>query len=225
MDSLIKNIQFNINPSVYTKYPESSKLGKSILLGSVELMCELGYEQFTFKKLAEHIGSTEASVYRYFENKHKLLIYLNLWYWNWQEYRLVFGLNNIPDPRQRLKRAIELLTENIEDDSDFSHMSESKLHQIIISESSKVYLSKMVDKDNSEGFFKPFKDVVARVSEIIVEISPNYKYPHMLATSIIEGAHHHMFYAEHLPGLTDCVKGEDSVKDFYLSMVNQLFNE
>lgn len=223
MESLIKNIRFNINPTVYSKVPESSTLGKKILKGSVELMFELGYDDFTFKKLAQHIGSTEASIYRYFDNKHKLLIYLFLWYWNWQEYRLVFGLNNITDARDRLNKAITLLTQSIEDDSDFSHISESLLHRIIITESPKVYLSKMVDQDNSDGYFKPYKDVVKRVSDIISEISPKYKYPHMLATNIIEGAHHHRFYAEHLPGLTDKVKGEDTATSFFLSLVNELF--
>ena len=49
---------------------------------------QLGFEQFTFKKLARAIGSTEASVYRYFDNKHRLLTYLIAWYWKWMEYQI-----------------------------------------------------------------------------------------------------------------------------------------
>ena len=37
-------------------------------------------EEFTFRKLAQKINTTEASVYRYFENKHRLLIYILAWY-------------------------------------------------------------------------------------------------------------------------------------------------
>lgn len=222
MDNVIQNIRFNINPGAYSKYPESSELGKKILQGSIDLMDELGYEQFTFKKLAEHIGSTEASIYRYFENKHKLLVYLILWYWNWQEYRLAFGLNNIPDPKERLFKAIEIITEPITEDHSFSYINEVKLHSLIVTESPKVYLSKLVDTDNAEGYFKPYKDVVKRISDIILEINADYKYPHMLVSSILEGAHHQRFYAEHLPSLTDTVKGEDAVSAFYQQLVNQV---
>ena len=59
-------------------------------------MVEIGFESFTFKKLAAKIESTEASVYRYFENKHKLLIYLVSWYWNWVEYRLDMEITHPP---------------------------------------------------------------------------------------------------------------------------------
>lgn len=40
------------------------------------MIYKTGYEAFTFKKLAEDIGTTEAGIYRYFENKYKLLVYL-----------------------------------------------------------------------------------------------------------------------------------------------------
>ena len=33
----------------------------------------LGFEDFTFKKLGQEIGSNESSVYRYFDSKHKLI--------------------------------------------------------------------------------------------------------------------------------------------------------
>ena len=44
---------------------------ESILSKSIELMEQMGYEQLTFKKIATAIESTEASVYRYFQNKHQ----------------------------------------------------------------------------------------------------------------------------------------------------------
>ena len=59
---------------------------------------EIGFENFTFKKLGEQIGSNESSIYRYFESKHKLMLYLSSWYWAWIEYRLVFATNNINNP-------------------------------------------------------------------------------------------------------------------------------
>ncbi|MDH5608082.1 MAG: TetR/AcrR family transcriptional regulator, partial [Cyclobacteriaceae bacterium] len=40
------------------------------------MIAQIGFERFNFKKLSTTINSTEASVYRYFKNKHQLLDYL-----------------------------------------------------------------------------------------------------------------------------------------------------
>lgn len=149
----LSNMTIQVNSSIYLKNPESSDLGKRILEGSVSMIHELGFEQFTFRKLAIAIGSTEASIYRYFENKHMLLLYLTSWYWGWMEYKLVFKLANIEDKQDRLTRAISLLTKTVEEDSNFSHINEIKLHQIVIAESSKAYLIKEVDTVNESGVF------------------------------------------------------------------------
>ena len=192
-----------------------------ILTASIELIDEIGYEAFTFRKLAHKISSTEASIYRYFENKYKILLYLSAWYWNWMEYRLSFRLANIDSAQRRLDIAIAVLTEPIIVDSAFSHINEVKLNRIIIGESSKCYLSKGVDDENELGVFIAYKRLVQKVSEIITEINARYKYPHMLISTLIEGAHLQRFFADHLPRLTDTVKGEDSVTSFYQEMVNK----
>ena len=67
-----------------------------------------------------------------------------------------------------------------------------------------------------------YKEVVQRVSDIILEIKSDFKYPHMLVSTVIEGSHHQRFFAEHLPRLTDIVEGEDAVSTFYIELV---FNE
>lgn len=212
-------IDLKINKNVYLKNPNSSELGARIISGSIDLIDELGFENFTFKKLAKSISTTEASVYRYFESKHHVLIYLVIWYWSWQQYRLSIKLANIDNPKERLKRAIVLLTEKIEIDSDFSKINEIKLNRIVISESSKIYLNKMVHKDNELGFFVQYKEIVEVVSLIVLEINSEYKYPHMLVSTFIEGAHHQQFFSENLPRLTDLVKEEDSITKFYVNLV------
>ena len=215
----LPTITLRINEHVYVKDPQSSDLGKRILRGSIELMDELGFEQFTFRKLAESIESTEASVYRYFESKHKLLLYLTSWYWSWLEYRLIFSQANIEDPCDRLVRGLNVLTEVVKEDGDFLFINEVKLQHIVISESSKAYLTREVDEENKYGIFSGYKNLVARVSNVILEINPNYKYPHMLVSTVIEGAHHQRYFAEHLPRLTDTIKGEDAVQEFYRALV------
>ncbi|MGB0887289.1 MAG: TetR/AcrR family transcriptional regulator [Vicingaceae bacterium] len=221
MEGLLSKISIQVNDKIYLKDPESSELGKRILNSGIDMIDELGFEGFTFRKLATEIKSTEASIYRYFESKHKLLLYLTSWYWSWTEYKLVFGLANIESPKNRLTKAILLLTEEVKEDSDFSHINEIKLSHIVISESSKVYLNKVVDEENKEGVFSGYKLIVQRVTDIILEINPTYKYPHMLVSTIIEGSHHQRFFTEHLPKLTDIIKGEDAITCFYNQLILQ----
>ncbi len=188
------------------------------MTGSIDLLVELGLENFTFRKLSKQVGTTEASVYRYFENKHKLLVYLVMWYWGWMEYRLAFSLANVPSAEDRLRRAIKLLTEEIVEDSNFSHVNEVKLNRIVVGESLKVYLNRHVDDENEGGAFSYYKQLIQRISAIIIELNPAFPYPHMLVSTIIEGAHLQRFFADHLPLVTDKREGEDSVVCFFTQM-------
>lgn len=219
MDSFFSQFALKVNPSVYLKDPETSKLGKRIIEGSINLIDKDGFDHFTFKKLAEEINSTESSIYRYFENKHKLLLYLTSWYWAWLESHLVFGIINIEDKEEQLRRAIDILTKKVEKDGSYAHINEIKLNQIIITESSKSYMHKEVDAENKEGAFLGYKNIVAKVADIILAINPNYKYPNMLISTVIEGAHHQRFFQDHLPQLSNHYENEDSVITFYTDLV------
>ncbi|MFY0627614.1 MAG: TetR family transcriptional regulator [Reichenbachiella sp.] len=219
MKDLLSKVHIDVNESIYLKNPESSELGRKIIKGSIDMVHAHGFEDFTFKKLGKEIHSTEASIYRYFESKHKLLLYLTTWYWGWMEYRLVFAMANIPSSIERLQKALRLLTEQVKEDGNFSHINEEKLNYIVISESSKSYLTRDVDVENKHGVFSGYKEIVARISDIVLEINPNYKYPHMLISTVIEGAHLQRYFAVHLPRLTDVIVGEDSIVEFYKEMV------
>jgi AcrR family transcriptional regulator len=198
-----------MNEALFLRNPESSDLGKKILKHSVQLVYKNGFEAFTFKKLAEDIGTTEAGIYRYFENKHKLLLYLTAWYWAWLEFQISFHTNNIKDPAVKLKRVIKLLATAVEEDEQTSYLNESLLHQIIIAEGSKAYLTKQVGEDNKQQFFKPYKDLCAVIGNIISECSKKYKYPKSLASTIIEMAHFQNFFMNNLPSLTDFSKTKE----------------
>ena len=219
MKGLLANVSIQVNENIYLKDPETSNLGIKIIRGSIDLIEEMGFEAFTFRKLGIGINSNEASIYRYFESKHKVLLYLTSWYWSWMEYRLVFAFANVESPLVRLEKAIKVLTEEVVVDGSFDHINEIKLHRIVIRDSSKAYSTKDVDEENKAGLFVGYKTLVARVSNVINEINPTYKYPHMLVSTIMEGANHQHYFAEHLPRLTDIIKGEDAVVDFYKQMV------
>ncbi|MEM9679423.1 MAG: helix-turn-helix domain-containing protein [Bacteroidota bacterium] len=212
-------IHIVINVTLYTKNPDSSELGRKIICHSIIMIDELGFEAFTFKKLGQRIGSNESSIYRYFESKHQLLVYLICWYWSWVEYHLVFSTTNVSSPEERLKSAINILTRKVDVDHSFSYIDEVILGRIIIAESNKDYHTKEVDRENEKGYFKTYKRVVQRVSDLVLEINHDYEFPHMLISTIIEGAHQQRYFSEHLPSLTDVDKGKDTVVEFYNNLV------
>lgn len=206
------HLQIKMNEKLFLRDPEQSELGNKIIQESIRLIHQIGFEAFTFKKLANDIGSTEAGIYRYFENKHRLLIYLTAWYWNWLEYQVTYRTNNIQDPMVKLKIVIKLLATTVENDTSTRHVDESILHQIIITEGSKAYLTKRVSEDNKDRLFKPYKDLCARIGNMILECSPNYPYPKSLASTIIEMAHFQNFFMNHLPSLTDFTENKDEAE-------------
>ncbi|HSI91347.1 MAG TPA: TetR/AcrR family transcriptional regulator [Adhaeribacter sp.] len=220
MRSLLANIKIQVEEKVYLRDPDATETGRKIVSNAILLIDELGLEAFTFKKLAERIESTEATVYRYFESKHKLLVYLISWYWNWLEYKLVFATNNIASPQDRLKIAIQILAGSIENDDNFGHIDEVTLQRIVISESAKAYLTKDVDEDNREGYFRSYKRLCHRIVEIVSEINPAYKYPDSLVSTIAESAHYQKFFSLHLPSLTNVGKKEDGSLVAFLTQLD-----
>ena len=218
MQAILSNITISVNDKLYVKNPETSTLGKKIIGQSILLIDEIGFDNFTFKKLGERIGSNESSLYRYFENKHKLLLYLSSWYWGWMEYRLVFATNNISNPLEKLKKAIAIVTEKIEDDSETLHINEAILNKIIVSEFTKTILTKEVDEENKIGFFLVYKRVINRIITMIEEVNADYPYAKSLASSIVEGALHQHFLKDHLKTITNC-DDTNSPSHFYQNMI------
>lgn len=196
-------ILIDVDKKLYIKDPNSSGLGAQIIRESISMIDSIGFEAFTFKKLAAKVGATEPSIYRYFESKHKLLLYLLAWYWNWMDYKLVLATANIQSPEEKLKVAIKLLVEPIEEDPNFEDVDEAALYRIVVSESSKAYLVKDVDAVNKEGLFLSYKRLCNRAASIVQEINPKYRFPRALISTIVESSHDQKYFAEHLPSLTD----------------------
>ncbi len=219
-------LQIKMNEKLFIKDPQQTELGKKIVLHSVQLIHDEGFEAFTFKKLAQSIGTTEAGIYRYFENKHRILIYITAWYWSWLEYQVTFHLNNISDPVVRLKKTITLLATPIDDNITTTYVNECILYQIIITEGTKAYLTKKVSIDNKDHLFKPYKDLCAKIGNIILECNPDYLYPKSLSSTIIEMAHLQTFFMHNLPSLTDFgnEKNEANIILFLESLVFSSLN-
>ncbi len=205
-------IHIKMNEKLFLRNPEESELGRKIIQYGIVLIHKIGFESFTFKKLAKEIKTTEAGIYRYFENKHRLLIYLVDWYWNWQEYRLMIETKNLKSAELKLKKAIQLLATPVEDDKNTAHINEKLLFEIVMMEGAKSYLTKTVTEDNKNKLFQPYKDLCARIANIILECNPKYKFPRSLSSTIIEMAHSQNYYLINLPSLTDFSNVKDAPK-------------
>ncbi len=224
MKDLLSNLKISVPDKIYIKDPETSQLGKRIIENSIVIINEIGFESFTFKKLGNRIGSNESSIYRYFESKHKLLLYLSSWYWAWLEYQLVLETFSISNAKEKLKKAISILTRTVEEDSNFSHINEVLLYKIIMNESSKSFLTKEVDNDNKEGYFEVYKRLVTRLEQMIANVNSDYKFALSLASTIIEGGLHQHFLNNHFPSITNCDNNKVATK-FFLHLVFHTLNE
>ena len=213
-------LSFKVNEHIYLRDPESSELGKQIVKNAIDLIYELGFEHFTFKKLATKMSTTEASIYRYFENKHRLLLYILNWYWSYMEFLVDFTIQNIQDPKEKLIKIINLFTQSLPESVGQLDYNKSYLNQIVLSESSKVYLIKEVKEINSFQVFKPYKDLCNKISEVMLSLNPTYTYSRSLSSTLIETAHSQQYFSKNLPRLTDISTDKD--EKFVFNYLNQL---
>ncbi len=199
-------LRFELPEKLYLKDPQGTTYGRRLLPNAIELIDEIGFESFNFKKLAQRMASSEVSIYRYFENKHLLLLYLNCWYCEWVTYLIDLQIVNLQDSKEKLRRAIHCMIHANSESHLSDYINESKLFQIIMKESSKTYHIAGVDEENKFGFFLPYKALVARVADVILEINPSFSYAKSLSSTIFEMINSQIYYAEHLPRLTDLKK-------------------
>jgi AcrR family transcriptional regulator len=208
----------------YKKQPESSELGKRITTEGLALMQEIGFEGFTFKKLADRLQTTEASVYRYFDNKHHLLLYYMSIYWLWLEYHLTFGTQNIADPQERLNKALEMITRPEQHAWPIKELSFEQLLHLVITEWGKIYFTSQIDKEDAAGLFVDYKRLCKRLSNLVAQCAPAYPYPNTLISTAMNMLFVQRFYAHHLPSLTDLEQDDVRMTEFVTNLVNGALN-
>ncbi len=220
-------IKFDLNAGLYIKDPQDSILGRKIIQFSVEMIHAIGFESFNFKKLAAEINSTEASIYRYFENKHLLLLYLVNWYWEWIIYLIQFNTVNVVDAKEKLKIVVHSLVFATTENLMVEFINVNKLHKIVVFEGTKAYHTVEVDKENSIGLFKSYKDLTAMIASIITSVNPEFKYPSTLASNLYEMSNNQLYFANYLPKLTDIhlkTNQETEVEKMLNYFLNKLLN-
>ena len=215
-------IKLEVDARLYVKDPTSSELGERIVEHGILMMDEMGLEDFTFRKLAQRIGTTEASVYRYFSSKQRLLLYLTAWYWNWVEYRLRLATENIALPEERLRLAIRELTRPIVKDESTPRIDEAALYRVVVTESAKAYMHAAAEVEGREGFYRAYQRFVRTVAQMIRDINPDYPHPIALVSTVLESGHMQKYFTEHLPFLTD-LRPEETHRETTTFLTNLVF--
>lgn len=214
----LMQVNVQVTEPVYLKDPQATELGRRIIGQSIELIDTLGLEKFTFGKLAAALGTAESSIYRYFENKHRLLIYLIGWYWSWREYKLVFDTANITDASERLERAVRSITEPVTEKGNFGYLDLGALYRIAVNESAKAYMTKEVEDELKEGCFSSFRSLCDRLRNMMLAVAPRHPYPALLASHVVDGSMIQRFFADHLPALTER-NAKTRIPDHFVHMV------
>ncbi len=223
VDSNLKNtylaiIMMKSERKFFLKDPETSELGKKIINQSIILIDEIGFDEFTFKKLAHEINSTEASIYRYFENKHQLLFYLLLWYWNWLKYNIDFHTINQKTPKDKLKAIIKVISFPLEEDPSEKFVDESTLSHIAIIESGRMYSKKFLKDPLLVEVYNSYKEACFKIASVLKSINPKYSHSLSLASILITTAHKQKINAIHLKEITD-LNDSIQIQSFLENMV------
>lgn len=217
------SVIIRVSPKLSVRDPLETELGKKIVAEGLKLMDKIGFDAFTFKKLASQIDSTEASIYRYFKCKIQFLNYAVSWYWHWVDYTIDVRTTNLTDKKKRLEVAIIVLVESDREDPIIDHIDEGVLYRVITKEAARIFLTR-----NSEGI--PAKDVFSgydllfdKIFKMIIALNPKYKHPRTLTRALISLAHKHAFDSEFLEGTSARVlhKGDErkrETKEFLYNM-------
>jgi AcrR family transcriptional regulator len=208
----MNRVLFQLSDKLYVRDPLKTETGKAIISNSVHLIGDLGFDNVTFRKIAEQMKSTEATIYRYFENKFRLLQYLADWYWTAMNFEIEFHLNNVTDAEEKLKICLQLLA-GARKPVNVSPIDHQMLHRIVIAEFDKTYLYRSIDRDYKNGLLGPFNDTCKTIADIVREINPKYAFPHSLVSTAISAAIQQIYFSRHMPLLSDIKNDQKIMND------------
>ena len=197
------NISISVHPNTYLRDPMDTTLGKKIIKHSIDILSETGYQCFNFRNLAKDMKSTEASVYRYFENKHMLLVYLCSWYWDYLNYLIEIDTRNVTDPEQKLKIAVRTIVNGPSAPNPSDFIDQSKLSTIIVENFFKAMFNKTTTVEEKENLFANYRNLNANLTAIVKEYNADFKYPCAIASTIIKMSIDHSYYADQICSLTE----------------------
>lgn len=139
-------------------------------------------------------------------------------------FEMNFQVQNINKPEEQLRVCLQILAGT----KGFVHVSSidlKTLQRIVISEGDKAYLSRSIDTDYREGLLDPFKNTCEQISMIVNEINPKYPFAHSLISTAMTAANHQIFFAMHLPTLSDIKNDKKAMNErLYRFLENFVLN-
>jgi AcrR family transcriptional regulator len=213
MQKMLGQVTIQLDNRLFIKDPVSTEVGTHIIQEGAKMIQRDGLEAFTFKKLAQEMGSTESTLYRYFTNKNQLVMYLSSWYWKLLEWKILFATANVTSPQVAFENILDVLSTMTWTKNDSNILSEELLHKLVVSESFKSLHMQDSDKNKREGYFSAYGNLAIRISDAILNLNPSYKFPKALATTLIETAHYQKFLNLYLPELTDKGKPNENLRN------------
>ncbi len=128
------------------------------------------------------------------------------------------GTSNLADPEETLQKIIAIISKPLSENQTHDLLNLEKLYNIIISESPKAFLTKLVENEVKEGFFANFIRINDRIVKVIMEINPDYKHARTLASMLLDTVSNQWFLSLHFPSLTDIGMDKDYLVTFLTSV-------
>ena len=129
-------------------------------------------------------------------------------------------LENITSPEEKLKIAIAGILDSMIKNEEITYIDEDILHSIMVSQADKVYRIKEVTEENKNGFFLAYKKVVRFISDIMLEVEPDFPYARICASTLTEMPNQQLYYAKNLPSLTSLADQKDNQSELQKVMEN-----
>lgn len=219
MHSLAEIFELHIPDAVFVKNPRESELGMKILHKGTEMLAKEGIDSFNFKKLAIAIQTTEASAYRYFDNKHKFLLYVINIYYGWMEYSIAVAEYEEKKTENKIKRAIESIIAPNHMPVDNVEFAKN-IRKVAIQEGVKLHFNLHIKDEIKNGSMTCYSRLTQRLSGLIRNIAPHYQFSEPLANLVIESVFHQLFQIG-IMSKSDVVKHEKKIQLFLTQLIQQ----
>lgn len=178
-----------VSDTFYLRNPHTTALGKKMIARAITIIDEIGYSQFTFKKLALSINSVEASIYRYFENKEHMLFYLVATYWTATNFRVKFFTQMLRSHEERVYTTIDVLTGIQSAAVPGLDFNQYEALQRIARKNYFYALTILRNKENGEvlerELFKVSKEIQDHLEASIRKLAPSFQYSALMADTIM----------------------------------------
>ncbi len=218
MKQLTQNLELHFPNCLYLKNPKGSEIGESIVEMGAHFLGNFGLEELTFKKLAIEVGCTEATIYRYFNNKQQLLLYILNIYWSWQEYVIVFNCQNIENAEIKLKRVISALAK-----PEFEFLANRTFANNVlltaINEGVKAHYTIHIQNEMDHGKTIGYQRLISRIAEYIEEYNKLYPYSNSMAICLADSALQQLFIQSHHKNKTKTAIGVENIEKFLFSIL------